>query len=208
MREESMSSIPVYLCACCAILALASGCDRPARVDANWPDPKPTPAMPPVPEATAATATGKGGVEPCAIVKAEEIQQIQGATIIDTTSTVVPNEGLQTAQCFYVAEEYSMSVALAITRKDPGTPSERSARDLWDETQRRAVAIPQQIAGRRAPAPEKVEGLGDEACFIRPSSLYVLKGDVFLHVSVSGPEAAEGKIAKSKAIAQKAFERL
>lgn len=196
----------VYLGACCALLLL-SACKRPERVDANRANPKPTPAMAPV-AAAAPSPVAAGEFNPCSLIPTEEMQEIHGVKFIETTSTVVPNEGLQTAQCFYAAEEYAQSVAVAITRKDPKNPGERTARDLWNEMQRRATGMFPQIADRRRAAPEKVEGLGDEACFVRPSSLYVLKGDVFLHISISGTDPAEKKVEKAKAIANKALERL
>ena len=163
--------------------------------------------MAPVADAAPSPAAA-GEFNPCTLIPLEEMQEIRGAKILETTSTVVPNEGLQTAQCFYAAEEYANSVALAITRKDPANPSERTARDLWDEMQRRSTGKIPQIADRRPASLEAVEGLGDEARFVRPGSLYVLKGGVFIHVSVSGAEAVETKLEKAKAIANKALERL
>ena len=60
-------------------------------------------------------------------------------------------------------------------------------------------------------APKKIEGVGEKAFWSGNrfgGALYVLKGDVFIRVSLGGSDKEEAKIEKSKALAQKALSRL
>ncbi|HEY4758095.1 MAG TPA: hypothetical protein VIH43_06025 [Chthoniobacterales bacterium] len=59
--------------------------------------------------------------------------------------------------------------------------------------------------------PRKIEGIGEESYWMgNPMGgiLYVLKKDRMLRISFGGPASAEDKLAKSKALAQKALNRL
>ena len=59
--------------------------------------------------------------------------------------------------------------------------------------------------------PQKIEGLGDASYWLgNPMGgiLYVLKNDRMLRISFGGPGSANDKLAKSKALAQKAMRRL
>ena len=59
--------------------------------------------------------------------------------------------------------------------------------------------------------PKKVDGIGDAAYWSANrmgGALYVLKNDVFIRVSVGGPEAEDAMIKRCKALAEKALSRL
>jgi hypothetical protein len=59
--------------------------------------------------------------------------------------------------------------------------------------------------------PQKIEGIGEESYWMgNPMGgiLYVLTKDRMLRISFGGPASAEDKLAKSKALAQKALNRL
>src|SRR5918996_245073 len=59
--------------------------------------------------------------------------------------------------------------------------------------------------------PKKISGLGDDAYWISNrfgGVLYVLKGDAFVSISLGGPDNEEAKVNKSKALAEKALQRL
>jgi hypothetical protein len=59
--------------------------------------------------------------------------------------------------------------------------------------------------------PQRVNGLGEEAYLAgneRTSTLYVLKGDAVLRLSVSGTEARPDKLKKAAALAAKALKKL
>ena len=59
--------------------------------------------------------------------------------------------------------------------------------------------------------PQKIEGIGQESYWLgNPMGgiLYVLKNDRMLRISFGGPGSANDKLAKSKALAQRAIGRL
>jgi hypothetical protein len=63
----------------------------------------------------------------------------------------------------------------------------------------------------RGRPPKKIEGVGDDAFWSANrmgGALYVLKDNVFIRISIGGPEPEESKIEKTKALAAKALSRL
>ena len=60
-------------------------------------------------------------------------------------------------------------------------------------------------------SPKKIDGIGEEAFWTSNrfgGILYVLKGDAFISISLGGTDDEETKIKKSKALAEKALNRL
>jgi hypothetical protein len=170
-----------------------------------------------------------GRVEPaipaCNLITTEEVGAIQKATITDAKSSAGPNGNLVMSQCYYSAKEPNMSVSLAVIQPGPESGTGTEARDYWEKTMRGSS---EQSAGEaqredrdqksergeeeeKKNPPKKVDGVGDEAYWSGNrfgGALYVLKNDVIVRVSVGGPDDEETKIAKSKALAEKALSRL
>lgn len=163
----------------------------------------------------------------CGLIKNDEIQTIQGSPIKETKSSGHSNAGFQTAQCFYLAEEFSSSVSLSVTRTDPNSPGKASLKEFWEQTFGRHAAEEKEGKGdkekkeslreqRREREEEgrplqKIAGIGEEAYWSGSrvgGALYVLKKNAFVRVSVGGPDPNDKKIEKSKALAQKAIDRL
>ena len=107
-------------------------------------------------------------------------------------------------------------------QRDPGRPTTTSPRDFWKERfgrysgqekerdQDQAETERKREKEESVP-PKKIDGIGDEAFWASNrfgGVLYVLKGDAFISVSVGGTDDEETKIKKSKALAQKALQRL
>jgi hypothetical protein len=128
------------------------------------------------------------------------------------------------SQCYYSAKEPNMSVSLAVIQPSSGGRTSE-ARDYWEKTMRESS---EQSAGetRREDRDQKsergeeeekknplkkVDSVGEKAFWSGNrfgGALYVLKGDVFIRISVGGPDNEETKIEKSKTLAQKALSRL
>ena len=139
------------------------------------------------------------------------------------------------SQCFYTAEEFSKSVSLAVTQADASSSPKRSVKDYWSATfgrfegeekekekekeseadKEKKESLREQARGRgeeeeRTP-PMKIDGIGEGAYWTGNrvgGALYVLKKDAFIRISVGGADTQEAKIDKSKALAQKALDRL
>jgi hypothetical protein len=118
-----------------------------------------------------------------------------------------------------------MSVSLAVTQGNPNNPAAPNAKAYWEKTFgsfRKEEAGEQgekkekgEGRGReeseKGTPPKKIEGVGEEAFWSGNrfgGALYVLKKEMILRLSVGGPDNEETKINKSKALAQKAIERL
>jgi hypothetical protein len=109
-------------------------------------------------------------------------------------------------------------------QSDPASPTARNPKDYWKETfgrfegeakeekgdEEKKESLHEQDEGKGRP-PKKIEGIGDGAFWTANrvgGALYVLKNDVFIRVSVGGPESEEAKINRCKALAEKALSRL
>jgi hypothetical protein len=151
----------------------------------------------------------------CALITLEEIQTVQGSPMKESKSSARSDAGLRVSQCFYTATEFSKSVNLALVQRDPDHPNRRSPRDFWKEKfDPYENEEPQKDSGgekEKGPPPKKIASLGDEAYWASNrfgGTLYVLKGDTFISIGLGGTDDQETKLEKSKALAQKALQRL
>jgi hypothetical protein len=173
--------------------------------------------------------SNQAGFDVCALITKQEIETIQGSRIKETKSSARSDGGFRVSQCLYMAEDFSKSVSLAVTERDPASSAKRSVKDFWNETfgrftdakknsnsakeerQRLGEQTRREDEERTFIPPKKIDGIGDEA-FWSPNpvggAIYALKKDVFIRVSIGGPDNEEGKLDKSKSLAQKAVDRL
>jgi len=107
-------------------------------------------------------------------------------------------------------------VSLVVTQSDPDHPVKRSPKDYWRETfAKQAIGRERDRASeereREWAAPEKIEGLGDDAYWLGNrvgGALYAMKNKTFIRLSLGGPDDQKTKIDKSKTLARKALDRL
>jgi hypothetical protein len=146
----------------------------------------------------------------------DEVEAIQQSPMQETKSSARPDGAFRLSQCFYTATDFTRSVTLAVTQNDPHGQTKRSPRDFWKETFDRYSGDEKARKPRREEEekesipPTKITGVGDEAYWTGGAggTLYVLKKDTFIRISVGGPDIEEAKINKSKALAQLALSRL
>ena len=184
----------------CSLMAVGPGCKK-----------RETPK--PVPKTSSELDRAQGDV--CRLITSEEIGAIQGSPIKEPKGSTRSENGFRVSQCFYTATEFSKSVNLAVVQRDPDHPSKRSPRDFWKEKfDPYENEEPKTKSGdekEQGPAPKTIEGLGDEAYWVSNrfgGVLYVLKGDAFISIGLGGTDDEETKLTKSKALAQKALQRL
>jgi hypothetical protein len=106
-------------------------------------------------------------------------------------------------------------VSLAFIQADSKQGSARSPKDFWKEKfDPYRDEEPKTKSGdekEQGSAPKKIEGLGDEAYWVTNrfgGMLYVLKGTSFISIGLGGTDDQETKLKKSKALAEKALQRL
>jgi hypothetical protein len=184
----------------CSLMAVGPGCKK-----------RETPK--PVPKTSGELDRAQGDI--CRLITSEEIGAIQGSPIKEPKGSTRSENGFRVSQCFYTATEFSKSVNLAVVQRDPDHPSKRSPRDFWKEKfdpyQNEEPKTKSGDEKEQAPAPKKIEGLGDEAYWVSNrfgGVLYVLKGDAFISVGIGGTDDEVTKLTKSKALAEIALQRL
>jgi hypothetical protein len=163
-------------------------------------------------------------IDACALITNEEVKAIQGSAIKDVKSSEQSDGNFRIAQCFYNAEPFNKSVSLAVTQSDPASTKARTPTDFWKETfgrydgevkeekgdEEKKESLREQEEEKGRP-PKKIDGIGDSAYWSANrmgGALYVLKNDVFIRVSVGGPDSEEAMIKRCKALAEKALSRL
>ena len=198
----------IFVSLLCLLLLFFAGCKKPASVQLSS-------------NSQSMSSHESGSTESfnaCGLLEKKEIEAIQGSPIKETKSSAGSDGGFRVSQCFYTAEEFSKSVSLGVTQKDPDHQTKRSPKDFWEETfgrfdkdkEERDRARSEREEKESTP-PKKIEGIGDEAYWSGGrlgGALYVLKNASFIRISVGGTDKEETKIAKSKALAEKALQRL
>jgi hypothetical protein len=157
-------------------------------------------------------------IDVCRLLTKEEIEAIQGSPIKETKSSVPSDAGFHVSQCFYTAAEFSRSVSLTVTLRGLNQPTGRTVREFWQETfgrfdnqKKESNPARSEEEKRESVPPKKIPGIGDEAFWVKNrfgGILYVLKGDAFISISLGGSDDEETTLKKSKALAEKALQRL
>jgi hypothetical protein len=166
----------------------------------------------------------KGGkIDACSLATREEVGAIQGAKMLDPTSSEGPEIGFVLSQCYYGSAEPDKSVSLGLMQRNSKDPGTRTITQFWHETfdhfasaENAKGAEKKQQEGEdkkehEGVRPQKIEGVGEESYWLgNPMGgiLYVLKNDRMLRISFGGPGNADDKLTKSKALAQKALGHL
>ena len=151
----------------------------------------------------------------CSLVSKEEVETVQAAPVNETKKSEHSDGVFVVSQCFFNAADSSKSVTLAIVRSDRKQNSERTPKDFWKEKfDPYWDEEPKSKSGdekEQDSAPKKIEGLGDDAYWVGNrvgGILYVIKGETFFSIGVDGTEDQETQLKKSKALAEKALQRL
>jgi hypothetical protein len=151
----------------------------------------------------------------CSLISKQEIESVQNAPVKEAKSSEHLDGTFRVSQCLYTAAEFSKSVSLALIQPDQKRRGARTPRDFWKEKfdpyQNEEPKTKSGDEKEQGSAPKKIEGLGDEAYWVGNrfgGILYVLKGDAFISIGVGGTDDHETRLKKSKALAQKALQRL
>jgi hypothetical protein len=166
----------------------------------------------------------KQKIDACSLITDDEVRKIENAPVTSTKASENSSDGLRIAQCFYTTDPFNKSVSLAVTQADSASSTPRNAKQNWhdifgkfegeakqeegDEEKKKSLGGGEE---EEAKAPKKIEGVGESAYWSSNrvgGALYVLKGDVFIRISVGGSDSEEAKLEKCKSLARKALSRL
>jgi hypothetical protein len=187
----------VILLSFCLMSAL-TGCPKPEK-------PSTTNPQQPI------TRESPKAIDVCSLLTSQEIEAIQGAPLKDTKPSVNSQGGLNVSQCYFLLPVAADSIVLTVT-KGNGLNS-RDSKQSWERIFRgdQEEEREREKQESKAPPPEKIGGLGDEA-FWAPrrfgGTLYALKGDTYISLSVGGSGDQATKLQKSKALAEIVLKRL
>ena len=161
---------------------------------------------------TGSSTTSSGGKrDACSLLTAEEVKAVQGEAFKDTKASAGSENGMLVSQCFFSLPTSANSVSVAVLRKGEGTGA-RDPREFWEQTfakvserdkererdkQKEKSAAKNREEEEEGSAPQKVEGVGDEAFWTGNrvgGALYVLKHDAYIRVSIGGAGDQKTKI--------------
>jgi hypothetical protein len=180
--------------------------------------------------ATGGASNSRAKLDACALLTKEEIQAAQGSAVTDVKGSESSDGDFRISQCFFTTAESNRSVSCVVTQRDPSSKGERSPKDFWKETfgsyheeekneregdKEKKESLREQSRGNgeeeKGAPPKKIKGIGDDAYWAGNrvgGALYVLKKNIFVRISLGGPDKEETRIEKSKALAAKALGRL
>jgi hypothetical protein len=179
----------------------------------------------------ATAAETKPALDACALLTSKEIESVQGEATKETKLTGQSTGGFSISQCFFTLPTFTNSVSLLVAQRGGGAGA-HDPKEFWRDTfhedkgkekeREKEKDRDRDREGDRdkkrggeeeeegAP-PQKISGIGDDAYWTGSrvgGTLYVLKGNAYLRISIGGPADQATKIKKSKALAQKALARL
>jgi hypothetical protein len=189
LAEDSFVRSLLLACACLSLAIISSGCTK----------------------RQGATIT----CDACSLVSKEEVESVQQIPVKDAKNSERSDGTFRISQCLYAAAESSKSVNLDLIQADPNEPGKRSPKDFWKEKfdpyEDEEPKTNRDDEKEQGVPPKKIAGLGDEAYWVNnrfSGVLYILKGDAVISIGIGGTDDEEAKLEKSKALAQKALQRL
>lgn len=175
------------------LLSVIAGCSKPATVPSQ-------------------TTSSAKVIDACLLLTSQEIEAIQGAPLKDTKPSANSQGGLTVSQCYFLLPIAADSIVLTVTQNAEGSNS-HGPKQSWErifEGDNEAESAREEKESK-SPPPEKIAGLGDEA-FWAPrrfgGTIYALKGNVYITMSVGGSGEQAAKLQKSKALAEMVLKRL
>lgn len=199
-----------------------------AVATASSPSASPTSPSSPTNQATPAESVAvKPKTDACALLTSKEVESVQGEAPKETKLAGQSAGGFSTSQCFFTLPTFSNSISLLVVQKGEG-PDAKDPEEYWrdkfhedkgndkDRGRERAgegdkKKGPEGEEEEEGAPPQRVSGVGEEAYWLGNrvgGALYVLKGNIYLRVSIGGPYGQASKMRKSRLLAQKALARL
>jgi|KBSSwiStaDraftv2_1062776.scaffolds.fasta_scaffold00004_343 hypothetical protein len=147
---------------------------------------------------------------PCALLTDADIRIVQGDAPVQRMPSEEPGERFRLLQCRYRTTEQASSLSIALAVPLSSDAFRTGPRDYWRQRFHAAPGAQLKPLRRRIALPKPVPGLGEEAFWVAGAdgSLYVLKGDVFVRLSVEGAADDGQKADRASALASQVMKRL
>jgi hypothetical protein len=159
----------------------------------------------------------------CTLLSSSVIKSVQGEPLKQSKGSQAQNESMIISQCFYSLPTFSNSISLTLNLPLSGNASRTGPRYLWKkwfhaDTSDNQEPNPdfdspqpkEEGAEEKSAPPVPVSGLGEEAFWVRRfvGTLYVLKGDTVLRISIGGKQDDAARLRKAQLLAKSALENL
>jgi len=159
----------------------------------------------------------------CTLLSNSAIKSVQGEPLKQAKGSQTQNSSMITSQCFYTLSTFTNSISLTLNLPLPGNPPKTGPRDLWKKwfhadasdtkESNSELDSPQpkeEGAEKESAPPVAVSDLGDEAFWVRRfvGTLYVLKGDTILRISIGGKQDDATRQRKAQLLAKSALGKL
>ena len=148
----------------------------------------------------------------CTLLSSSVIKSVQGEPLKQSKGSQAQNESMIISQCFYSLPTFTNSISLTLNLPLSGNASRTGPRyplekwfhaDTSDNQDRTRILT---LRSRRTKEPKRirsacpVSGLGDEAFWVRRfvGTLYVLKGDTVLRISIGGKQDDAARFRKAQ----------
>ena len=160
-------------------------------------------------------------VDACALLSALVIQSVQGEPLKQAKGSQTQNSSMIVSQCFYTLPTFTNSISLTVNLPLPGNSSRTGPRTLWQKwfhgeaggkQHDPDIDSPQptrEEAEEKSTQPVPISGLGDEAFWVPRfvSTLYVLKGETVLRISIGGKQSDATRLRKAQTLAKSALDK-
>lgn len=190
-----MNRLLVLICVCAIG---ASGCNRRSRLDSDL-----------------SQSRNNATLDASNLLTSSDIQSVLHETLTDKVGSSHSESGFDIAQCYFTVSVPSKSVVVTVTSR--GKSSEgKDPRDFWfekfhpDKSRSNEKEEGEEEARDSVP-PSKVEGVGEEAFWVRTGSLgalYALQRDKFIRVAIGGADDEPTRKEKSATLARLALKGL
>ena len=161
--------------------------------------------------ASAQRADAQRHRDPCRLLSDAEVRAVQGNAPAQKIPSEQPTGSFRFTQCFYRTPELKSSVSVALGIPLATGDNRSGPRQYWQSQFNKEESEEAEAERKEKEPPRPVAGLGDQAFWVGDpisGALYVLKGEVFLRLSVGGPPDQTQKIKRAKALAVYALKRL
>jgi len=161
----------------------------------------------------------------CSLLPADVVGSIQGEKVVQAEPSQSSRGDLSSRRCFYRTENFNRSVDVEVIA---GADRSEALSEFWNKRFHSMHKTEEEEESERASSkgssptdreqedehakasPAPVSGLGDEAFWVSNqlnSTLYVLQSGNVVRVSIGGPDDANAKLERARAIVEKVFAR-